>query len=130
MAKKISEDVCRRIVSLFEMTQRAARGGADEFTKNEGINATAALFRLLAEHGLGLADIPDIQRQHAENEATKQATGAAPTPSDQPNVLELVQRIFWEYVDVEPHEYIGTVLWILHAHVFNHFEVTPRLALL
>ena len=31
---------------------------------------------------------------------------------------------------MQPHEYVGLALWILHAHVFNHFEVTPRLALL
>jgi hypothetical protein len=79
---------------------------------------------------LSFADIPDLQRQDTENQAANQTTGAAPTPSDQPNVLELVQRVFWEYVDVEQHEYVGIVLWILHAHVFNHFEVTPRLALL
>ena len=131
MAKKISEDVCRRIVSLFEMTQRAAQEGVDEHTKNEGINATAALLRLLAKHGLGLVDLPDIQRQHAEYEAAKKGTASAATPSNnQPNVPELIQHVLWEYVDLEPHEYIGAVLWILHTHVFNHFQVTPRLALL
>jgi hypothetical protein len=34
------------------------------------------------------------------------------------------------YVDLRPHEYVGTVLWILHTHVFNQFMVTPRLAAL
>ena len=131
MAKKLSEDVCRRIVSLFEMTQRAAQEGVDEHTKNEGINATAQLLRLLAEHGLGLVDLPDIQRQHAEYEAAKKGTAGAATPSNnQPNVPELIQHVLWEYVDLEPHEYIGAVLWILHTHVFNNFAVTPRLALL
>ena len=130
MAKKISEDDCRRIVSIFETTQRAAQEGADEFTKNEGISATEALFRLLAKHGLGLADIPDIQRQHAENEAAKKGTASAATPSNNPNVIELIQHVLSEYVDLEPHEYIAAALWILHTHVFNHFAVTPRLALL
>ena len=53
------------------MTQRAAREDADEFTRNEGINATAALFRLFAKHGLSFGDMPEIQRQHAEYEAVK-----------------------------------------------------------
>jgi hypothetical protein len=129
--KKIGEDDARLIVSLFEMTQRATRADTDEFTKNEGVNATTVLFRLLAKHELTLADIPEIQRWHAENEAARATTAAGrTTASSQPNALELVHHILKEHIDVQPHEYVGLSLWILHAHVFNHFEVTPRLALL
>jgi hypothetical protein len=34
-----------------------------------------------------------------------------------------------EYVDLRPHEEVAVALWILHAHLFNRFLVTPRLAL-
>ena len=127
---KLDKDECARIVSLFEMTVRAAREDADEFTRNEGINATAALFRLFAKHGLSFRDMPEIQRQHAEHEAAKTSTASAPAAGDQPHALELVHHVLQEWIDVQPHEYVGSALWILHAHVFNRFEVTPRLALL
>ena len=133
MANRVSEDVVRRIVALFAMTERAARENADEFTRNEGINATAALFRLFAEHELTFADLPEIQRWHAENEAARAATkttGASASDIEQPNVLELVHHVLREHTDVKFHEYVGLALWILAAHAFNHFEVTPRLALL
>jgi hypothetical protein len=38
---KIDDKDLRLIVSLYEMTQRAAREDADEFTRNEGLNAAA-----------------------------------------------------------------------------------------
>ena len=131
-APKLDKDECARIVSLFEMTQRAAREDADEFTRNEGVNATAALFRLFAKHGLNFGDMPEIQRQHAENEAAKNATSTSATSAagDQYHALELVHHVLQEWIDVQPHEYIGIALWILHTHVFDRFEVTPRLALL
>jgi len=34
------------------------------------------------------------------------------------------------YIDVQPHEYVGIALWILSTHVFNQFQISPRLALL
>ena len=128
---KLSAELCHRIMALYEMTERAAREGVDEFTKNEGINATATLLRLFAEHKLTLADIPEIKRQDDENKATAKATfDTAAVDSHQVNALELVHHLLQEWSDVKPHEYVGCALWILHAHVFNRFEVTPRLATL
>ena len=129
MSNKLSEAECARIVSLFEMMQRAAQENADEFTRNEGVNATAALFRLFTKHGLSFSDMAEIQRQHAEYEAAG-ATSPASAASDQYHALELLHRVLQQWIDVEPHEYVGIALWILHAHVFDRFEVTPRLALL
>jgi hypothetical protein len=40
----------------------------------------------------------------------------------------LVKYVLEQYVDMQPHEYIGWALWILHSHVFNRFMVSPRLA--
>jgi hypothetical protein len=131
VAAKISDDDLRRIVSLFEMVQRASREDADEPVRNEGANATGVLLRLLAKYGLDLADIPDIARQHEQATAAKAATKAATPASDPkaPNALELTHHVLREYVDMAPHEYIGTALWFHHAHVFEHFPISPRLAM-
>jgi putative DNA primase/helicase len=130
---KISDDDLRRIVSLFEMVQRASQEDADEHVRNEGTNATGVLLRLLGKYGLNLADIPDIARRHEQATAAKAATKTA-TPAQEhpkaPNALELTHHVLREYVDMAPHEYIGTTLWFHHAHVFDHFPISPRLALL
>src|SRR5262249_13207576 len=44
--------------------------------------------------------------------------------------LHLVMEVLQKHVDLKSHEYVVVALWILHAHVFDSFMVTPRLALL
>jgi hypothetical protein len=129
VAAKISNADLHRIASLFEMVQRASQENADEHVRNEGINATGVLLRLLAKYGLDLSDVPDIQRQHEQAEAAKAAATTATPTSDPkaPNALQLVRHLLQEYVDMAPHEYIGTALWILHAHVVDRFQISPRL---
>jgi Protein of unknown function (DUF3631) len=132
-SSKISEDDCRRILSLFEMTQRAFQDGADEHIKNEGANAVNVLIRLLAKYGLNLGDIPDIQRQHSQSEAAKAAkiaSTATAAETDQSNVLELTRHVLQGYADMQSHEYVAVVLWYLYTHVFDRFQISPRLALL
>ena len=43
-------------------------------------------------------------------------------------MLELVRFILEQFVDMKPHEYVATALWVLHTHVFQRFVVSPRLA--
>jgi hypothetical protein len=132
MTSSMSAEDLRRIVALYEMTKRASVAGADQHTKNEGANATAALLALLGKHGLDLVDIPDLLRRHEQNEAAKSAKTASTMATDagQPNVLELVIHVLKCYGDMAPHEYIGHALWLLSTHVSDHFQVFPRLALL
>ena len=130
---KINEDDRRRILSLVEMAQHASQEGADEHTRNESQNAINVLLRLLAKYGLSLADLPELQRQHEQSEAAKASTTASATPasdSNQPSVLELIHHVLQSYIDVAPHEYVGISLWILYTHVFDRFQISPRLALL
>jgi hypothetical protein len=71
-------------------------------------------------------DVADDDRSTASSAATLGLLGDGRTP---PNVLELVHFILQQYVGVKPHEYIAGALWVLHAHVFERFLVSPRLAL-
>ena len=132
MAGGMNSDDLRKIVTTYEMTKRAAAEGADAHVRNEAANATVLLLSLLQKHGLDLSDIPELVRRHEQNEATKatKTASAAPAQDNQPNVLELVQHVLKSYDDIEDHEFVGVVLWILHTHVFNHFQISPRLALL
>jgi hypothetical protein len=128
--EKIDDAECRRILSLFEMSERASRDDADEHTKNEAANAVVALLRLLAKYGLTIGDIPELQTRHEQAQAaakTTASTASAPN-RNQPTALELTHHILQGYIDVQPHEYVAIALWILHTHVFDHFQISPRLA--
>jgi hypothetical protein len=128
----ISDDDCRHIVKLFEVMQGGFREDASEGVKNEGTIAFAKLRALLGRHGLNLSDIPAIQQRYEQHEAAKtakQATSSA-AGSAAPNALQLVHHVAREWGQMQEHEYIGYALWVLHAHVYQHFEVSPRLALL
>jgi Protein of unknown function (DUF3631) len=54
-----------------------------------------------------------------------------PTAAPQPdvNVLALVHHVIGQCVDLQPHEYVAVALWVLHAHLYERFLCTPRLAL-
>jgi hypothetical protein len=47
-----------------------------------------------------------------------------------PCVLDLIDELIDLYIWMPPRERIVVALWILHAHVFKQFNVTPRLAIL
>jgi hypothetical protein len=46
------------------------------------------------------------------------------------NVYDLVYDIISQHVEAEPHHLVGATLWTLHTHVFNKFDISPRLAVL
>jgi hypothetical protein len=48
---------------------------------------------------------------------------------DRVNPFQLIHYLLEQYVVLEPHEYIAVSLWALHAHCYNEFGLTPRLAL-
>jgi hypothetical protein len=129
-AKIPTEDV-KRICDLYEMAQRATH--ADDHSRNESAAAFIKLSQLFAKYGIDLSDIPAIQLQHQKNEAAKSAKTANAAPSNKSNalnVLELVHYVLQGYVDMQPHEFVGVTLWALHTHVFDRFQIAPRLAVL
>ena len=44
-------------------------------------------------------------------------------------VIDLVHRITEHYVALIPTQRVAVTLWILHAHIYDRFQITPRLAL-
>jgi hypothetical protein len=46
------------------------------------------------------------------------------------NVLDLVLRLVELHIAITPEERMAVALWILHTYVFQHFTITPRLAIL
>lgn len=129
MATSISQEDIKRIATLFEIVDRASREEVDEHLKNEAANAFPVLLRLLGKYGLSISDVPELQRQHEQNEAAKRASSTT-AKDDGPNVLELLLHVLKTYDDIEEYEFIGIALWVLYKHVFEHFQISPRLALL
>jgi hypothetical protein len=50
--------------------------------------------------------------------------------SDTPNILSLVDGWISMYIEMTPEERLAVALWILHCHVYDQYNITPRLALL
>jgi hypothetical protein len=44
-------------------------------------------------------------------------------------VIDLVHRLTEYYVAITPTQRVAVTLWILHAHIYERFQITPRLAL-
>jgi hypothetical protein len=44
-------------------------------------------------------------------------------------VIDLLHRVTEYYVALTPVQRVAVVLWILHAHSYDRFQITPRLAL-
>jgi hypothetical protein len=83
---------------------------------------------ILRKHRKGWTDLPDLLLKTAASDPVD-AGEDDPAPTSDVNVLDLVHYVVGEYVELRPHEYVAVALWILHAHLFERFLVTPRLAL-
>jgi hypothetical protein len=43
-------------------------------------------------------------------------------------VIDLVHRVIEWFVWMTPAQRVAVTLWIVHTHVYDRFQVTPRLA--
>ena len=137
---EITDTDLRQIVTLFKMCEDASREDAEAHIKNEAASAFPHLLRVLGKYGLSIGDMPELKRRYeaveAEKKAAKAGTTAATSAAAEnaspagPSVLELTHHFLQGYIDVQPHEYVGIALWILHTHIFARFQITPRLAML
>jgi hypothetical protein len=92
------------------------------------------------ERNQARSHIKELCEQHRKswNDLTDELCSASPAPwvshpsaadPERVNSLELVHHLLREYVELREHEYVALALWVLHTHVYDHFMVTPRLAL-
>jgi hypothetical protein len=119
--------ICRRIRQLFLLIGSP--------NANEATSAREKLVKLLANHGLTWNDISACVAAADEDDRVKQARQRPPSqphgpPGSSADPLEIVLHLIEKYVAIAPEERMLIALWILHAPVFERFDVTPRLALL
>jgi hypothetical protein len=122
-----SPKICRRVRDLFRSMDPSNLKGATA--------AHEKLLEALAKHGLTWNDIPDCVAAADEDDRVKKARRqsssqphGSPAPSADP--LEIILHLIERHVAITPEERMLAALWVLHAHVFDRFDVTPRLALL
>src|SRR5262249_36551062 len=105
---------CRTIRNLYNRFLRA---------ENEQIAATARqkIEAKLAKHGLKWEDLDAV---------LKKADQADPGTPSELNVLNLTNWLISRYAWIPDEERLAVSLWVLHTHVYDNYNFTPRLALL
>jgi Protein of unknown function (DUF3631) len=119
--------VCRRIRKLHAQIGSSGAGEDGEVARNK-------FSALLAEYQLSWNDLPAIL---SETEDARRDAGDAEPPEAAPStsraesdILGVLLAVIEEYIGVTPEERMAIALWILHAHLFDQFPITPRLVLL
>jgi hypothetical protein len=98
---------------------------------NEAEAARSKLIKLLAAHNLTWNDLPTILAAiDTGNSANSSGAPQAATDKPEVNVLDLVVCLIEDHIAITPAERMAAALWILHAYVFDLFQITPRLAVL
>ena len=130
----------RKTTLASRLRQLHAMLGSNNAQERE--TARVKIIELLARHGKSWNDLTELmsaggadpdpswstaeEDQPTTNDAIRAGLlGEAKNP---PNVLELVRFILENFIDMQPHEYVATALWVLHTHVFQRSVVSPRLA--
>ena len=119
-------NICRQICALHALMGSPHDGEAQ--------SARDMLIRMLAEHGLTWNDLAAIlaaaDAADSVDAVNDGATdGASPDEAASvPNLLDLVMRLIEEHVAVSSAERMAVALWALHTHVYDLYDVTPRLA--
>jgi len=122
--------------------QRFARIFAIWVDKNAPAGERAAAERKLdawlKQHGKSRADIGAILAQAAADDVAAQPTAPPSDPRDadptdplnaKVTPLDLIRALLEDYAAMSTHELVAAALWAAHTHVFDRFEVTPRLVL-
>jgi hypothetical protein len=103
-------------------------------TENQRDKARRALGKWLRKRGLTTNDIPAIfARWHQVNAAS------SPPPPDPRNAdpsnpfagtsitpADVVYKLICRYVMLAEHQLVAATLWVMHAHIFDRFLITPR----
>src|SRR5215831_2130859 len=93
---------------------------------DERVKARRNILDLLARHRKSWNDLVNVLCA-----ASHEAWACDPLGDDPPRVnpLALVDYLLREYLELREHEYVALALWVLHSHVYEQFEHTPRLVL-
>lgn len=123
-----------------ELTPKLYRMAVGGDNPGEAENARVALVVLLKKYKYNWGDMTAImiecdaadriadekkRREHSAKAASKNKN----KKGAKYDALTAVHLLLQKYIDMQPHEYIGVALWIMHTHVHERFEHTPRLAL-
>lgn len=131
MALNIPDHDKKRLFKLDAIVQSNA-------AKAEKEKAEHDMHKLFKTHGYSYSK--HLRELRAEIEAAavieqreremRAGVKAAPkTKGKKADALSLVYQLLKEYVDVPEHEHVSLALWILHSHVCNHYQHTPRLVI-
>jgi Protein of unknown function (DUF3631) len=126
MAKKKTS--AQQFAAIFALFTRGA-------TPAERAAAERKMDAWLKRHGKTRADIQSILVQAAADDAAAQPPPPPSDPRDSDPAgpiitpLDLVHALLQDYTALDKHEYIAMALWAVHSHVYDQFQVTPRLAL-
>jgi Protein of unknown function (DUF3631) len=102
-------------------------------------NAERAMDRWLKDHGKTRADIKAILAKAQADDIAAQPPSPPSDPRDAADpprplggnavLLNLIRALLREYVVMSEHDYVAATLWAAHAHVYDRFDITPRLVL-
>jgi hypothetical protein len=106
-------------------------------TPQERATGERMMDQWLKRHGKSRIDIPSILAQAVADDVARQPPpppsdprDAGSPPRSRVTVLDLVHAMAEDYLVLSsPHEYVAYALWAVHTHVYELFEVTPRLVL-
>jgi hypothetical protein len=110
-----------------KLTKLHAMLGSSNVGEREA--AWTKIDELLRKYRKSWTDLPILLLKTVASNAVDISEDDDPGPTAGVNALELVHYVIGEYVDLRPPEYVAVALWVLHAHLFERFLVTPRLAL-
>lgn len=125
-----NESACETIAQVFHLQNSSLVGEAKA--------ATEQLAKLLEKHGATFRELPDILAVAAEAEARRESAKAAArqnaapkapskAPKSELNLIDILLERIERHVKITSAEALIVALWVLHTHVFDQFEITPRL---
>jgi hypothetical protein len=125
----LDKKACERLLALHRLMV-----GSDKPHKREA--AHKKLGELLNRHGYTWGDLPKLlasalppEDPYGDEERASNAANVAGANKADFGALEPAIYLIEKHLDVKPNEALTIALWILHSHVFNQFDITPRLFL-
>jgi hypothetical protein len=91
--------------------------------------ARLAIRKLLAKHGKEWNVVIELVKSASLAGWPGDEPFAGSAPVADINLIDLLYVLLEQYVNLEPCQYVAVALWILHTHLFDRFNMTPRLGI-